>query len=64
VHAFGMWLSYILGHVVDEVIMMYIIDESYILGTLVKSLASSMICTWFMDNVPYVYGYLDCGPSC
>jgi hypothetical protein len=30
VHAFGMLLRYILGHVVDEVIMLYIIDESYL----------------------------------
>ena len=30
VHAFGIWLSYILGHVVDELIMLYIIDESYL----------------------------------
>jgi hypothetical protein len=27
-HAFGMWFSYILKHVVDEVIMLYIIDDS------------------------------------
>jgi hypothetical protein len=28
VYAFGIWMSYILGHVVDEVVMLYTIDES------------------------------------
>ena len=45
--------------------MVYIIDESqidlqlmhewYILGTLVKELASSMIGTWFMVDMAYMY---------
>jgi hypothetical protein len=36
--------------------MVYIIDESYILGTLVKELSSSMIGTCFMVDMAYIYG--------
>ena len=54
--------------------MMYMIDESYLdlqsmnnwykLDTLFEALASSIIGTWFMNNVEYVYGYIDYGTSC
>jgi hypothetical protein len=29
-HAFSIWMGYTLGHVVGEVIMFYIIDNSYL----------------------------------
>jgi hypothetical protein len=29
-HAFSIWMGYTLGHVVGELIMLYIIDDSYL----------------------------------
>jgi hypothetical protein len=64
VHAFGMWLSYIVGHVVDELmrwscctsLMSHsLMHHWYVIGTLLEAPSSSMIGTCFMVDMSYMY---------
>jgi hypothetical protein len=49
-----------MSHKIDLQLM----HDWYRLGCLLDALASSITGTWFMDDLAYVYEYLDCGSSC
>ena len=49
-----------MSHKIDLQLM----HDWYRLGCLLDALASSITSTWFMDNVAYVYAYLDFGSYC
>ena len=47
----------ILVHLDESQFDLQLMHDWYILGTLLEALASTIVGTWFMDDVAYMYGY-------